>query len=424
MQEAFIKKIIIYILKKIFIAFLFLFPVLLFAQNEGIQFQKGMSWSQVKAKAKAENKYIFMDCYTTWCSPCKYMSVNIFPLKNVGDVINKSFVAVAVQFDTTENDNEFVKSWYRDGHNIAIKYSIHAFPTYLFFSPDGKLVHRALGSFTGDAFITKAENALDPSKQYYTLLAKYEGGQKDSSFLRSMAVSALDAGDRETANKVARDYLATQTDLFTKGNLDFIKKFIENSKDKGFEIMLNNSDKVDAVLGKGVANGILQKIILSEEVIEKIPRNPDVKPDWNKITTSLKAKYPSQADEVLAKGQIIYNQYFAKDWQNLQPAIVDYMKKYSDHASPEDLDSYAWTAFQNCEDTTCLTEALDWSKRSFAENKNPMFMDTYANILYKLGKKEEAISWEQKAIDLLTGANKESLRENLEKMKRGEKIWE
>jgi len=41
--------------------------------SEGIQFIKSSSWEQVLQKAKAENKIIFIDCYTTWCAPCKAM---------------------------------------------------------------------------------------------------------------------------------------------------------------------------------------------------------------------------------------------------------------------------------------------------------------------------------------------------------------
>ncbi len=410
-------------MKKFILSFLVAAPVFLFAQDKGIQFVHGMSWEQVKAKAKAENKYIFMDCFTTWCGPCKYMSANIFPQEKVGDVINKNFISVAVQLDTTDNDNDFVKSWYQAGHDIAKDYKIMAYPTYLYFSPDGKIVHRAVGSSPAEEFITKAENALNPEKQYYTLVAKYEQGQKDSGFLRALSLAALDAYDMETANKVSKDYLATQSNYFTPGNLDFIKKFTQSSKDKGFEIMLNNEDKVDAVLGKGVANGILQDIILNEEVIRKLPRNKEEKPDWTAIANDLKTKYPKQSDEVLAKGKVIYFQYFAKDWKSFEPAIVDYMKKYGATVSPEELNSYAWTVFENCDDMTCVTEALEWSKRSFAENQNPLFMDTYANILYKLGKKDEAITWEEKALSLASDSDKQSLQETLDKMKNGEKTW-
>ena len=72
---------------------------------------------------------------------------------------------------------------------------------------------------------------------------------------------------------------------------------------------------------------------------------------------------------------------------------------------------------------TCVSEALDWSKRSFDGKPNAMFMDTYANILYKMGKKEEAIAWEQKAVDLADDATKAQLQPSLEKMKKGEKTW-
>jgi thiol-disulfide isomerase/thioredoxin len=50
----------------------------LFAQKTGIQFINGKNWSEVLALAKKENKYIFVDCYTTWCGPCKYMSGTLF----------------------------------------------------------------------------------------------------------------------------------------------------------------------------------------------------------------------------------------------------------------------------------------------------------------------------------------------------------
>ncbi len=36
-----------------------------------IHFENGLSWEQIKEKAKAEHKYIFVDCYATWCGPCK-----------------------------------------------------------------------------------------------------------------------------------------------------------------------------------------------------------------------------------------------------------------------------------------------------------------------------------------------------------------
>ncbi|WP_449435444.1 thioredoxin family protein [Pedobacter steynii] len=71
------------------------------AQAQGIKFEENLSWAQIQAKAKAENKYILMDTYATWCGPCKQMSAETFPQKEAGDFINDKFVSVKVQMDQT-----------------------------------------------------------------------------------------------------------------------------------------------------------------------------------------------------------------------------------------------------------------------------------------------------------------------------------
>ncbi len=46
------------------------------------------------------------------------------------------------------------------------------------------------------------------------------------------------------------------------------------------------------------------------------------------------------------------------------------------------------------------------------------FMDTYANLLYKLGRKDEAIKWEEKALALCPEKEKKAFEATLIKMKR------
>jgi len=409
-------------MKKSILLLFIIIPLLIQAQDKGIQFQHNKSWKEVQAKAKAENKYIFMDCFTTWCGPCRYMSSTIFPMENVGQFMNDKFVSVAVQLDTTKNDNEFVKSWYQDGHDIAAKYKVRAYPTYLIFDADGNVVHRFVGSSPAEDFIANAKKSLDPSTQYYTLLNEYNNGKRDDAFLSKMALAAADAYDMDNARKVFNEYLDKQKDKFTKENLDLIKKLTQSSTDKGFDIVLNNPEKVDAALGKGSATSILQPIIMREQIFKYFSNDGKTNPDWTKITAEVTKKYPAQATEAVAKAKVIWYQYKG-DWNNYQPAIIDYMKKYGANASPDELNSYAWTVFQNCPNMKCVSEALDWSKRSFESIKNPAFIDTYANILYKLGKKDEALNWEQKAYDLASDSEKKGYQETMDKMKKNEKTW-
>ena len=64
--------------------FIPLFLIPLFLQAQGINFFEG-SFQEVKAEAKKQNKIIFIDCYTSWCGPCKWMAKNVFTDKKVGD---------------------------------------------------------------------------------------------------------------------------------------------------------------------------------------------------------------------------------------------------------------------------------------------------------------------------------------------------
>lgn len=409
-------------MKKIILLLLFTIPLLIQAQDTGIQFQHEASWKEILAKAKAENKYIFMDCFTTWCGPCKYMSASIFPLKEVGDFINDKFISVAVQLDTTDKDNDAVKSWYQGGHDIAEKYKIRAYPTYLVFDADGKPVHRFVGSSPAEEFLAKIKISLNPETQYFSLLDEYRNGKKDSAFLLIAAKAAYDAYDIETAKTITDEYLSTQTNLYTKLNLILLTQFTKTSLDRGFDIMLNHADRVDSILGAGSAASVIDPIIMREEVYTRFPKEPNAKPDWVKITNEVSKKYPVQAAEIVAKTKVALYQR-SGDWNNYRIAIVDYMNKFGQKLTPDELNNYAWTVFQNCPDMKCVAEALEWSKRSFEGNNTPGFMDTYANILYKLGRKDEAIEWEKKAMGFAQGDDKKGYQEVIDKMKNNEKTW-
>ncbi|HMP31839.1 MAG TPA: thioredoxin family protein, partial [Saprospiraceae bacterium] len=90
----------------------------LFACNlwaQGMIFEKNTTWEQVVAKAKAENKLIFVDCYTTWCGPCKKLDAEVFPNPEVGAFFNKHFVNLKVQMDTIKSDTEYTRGWWAIG---------------------------------------------------------------------------------------------------------------------------------------------------------------------------------------------------------------------------------------------------------------------------------------------------------------------
>ncbi|MES2332454.1 MAG: thioredoxin fold domain-containing protein [Bacteroidota bacterium] len=447
--------------------------------KDGLRLEQG-SWTEILAKAKKENKYIIMDCMTTWCGPCKHMDKNVFPLKETGDFFNEKFLAVKVQFDSTADDDARVKSWKKDMKEIEKEYAINAYPTYLIFDPNGQVVHRTVGA-TPDAkmFIAKGKEGLVPETQYYTQLRRYQNGEKDPAFLRKMATMAATAYDTKMSMKIAQDYIAGMTDFYSKENAQFLAQFTSTSKDKGFELMLNNPEKMDAILGAGKSKAKVVSIIATEEMNPGLRKmlnaktpNPDpsavvasasqkypqfaadladmasklvystvysqevyspmakaldakTKADWDAISASVHARDSKNADEMLAKGKMVYFQN-TKDWPAYTAELGLFMTKFGEKATAAELNSYAWTVFDNCKDMACVNLALGWSERSIKDEKMPgvyMYMDTYANILHRIGRTKEAIQWQEKALALAPDGAKETYTATLNKMKKGEKTW-
>lgn len=208
-------------------------PFLLNAQQEsgydGIRFEKKLSWNDIMAKARAENKYIFVDCFATWCGPCKVMDETVYPLETVGKYYNSHFISVKVQIDKTNKDDEFTRQWYNYAALLQSRYSVKAFPTFLFFSPDGTPTHKVTGSVSPDKFIELAKDAQNPDKQYYQVLKNFQPGKLDTSELKGLAKSFI-YSDTLLAGEMALDYLnrIPFNQLGTKDNLRFMQIFKKN----------------------------------------------------------------------------------------------------------------------------------------------------------------------------------------------------
>ena len=73
----------------------------LIAFGQGVNFEH-ITFDEALAKAKAENKLVFMDCYTSWCGPCKVHDRNYFSTRKAGEFFNPKFVCVKFDMEKGE----------------------------------------------------------------------------------------------------------------------------------------------------------------------------------------------------------------------------------------------------------------------------------------------------------------------------------
>lgn len=111
-----------------------------------INFQ-AIDLTEAKAKAIKSGKYIFIDCYTDWCGPCKRMAATSFKDPRVAEVFNKQFINIKIEM---EKD--------KDGPETALMYKIKAYPTLLIIDGKGNLVKQAIGMQSSDGLIALAKS--------------------------------------------------------------------------------------------------------------------------------------------------------------------------------------------------------------------------------------------------------------------------
>jgi thioredoxin-related protein len=388
---------------------------------QGIKFEENLTWAQIKAKAKAENKYIMMDAYTTWCGPCKFMSTETFPKKEAGDFINPKFIAVKVQMDKTGNDSEYIKSWYQDAKVIGDVYEVRAYPTVLYFSPEGNIIHHVVGVQDVNRLIDEAKIALKNDDDYAHKLAEFKKGTLDTATMRPLVTKAKTLKAFKTAQEVADKYITyiSKNDLFKKDNLIFIGMNL-SSKSKYFDLFWKNPEKVDASVQKNFAENSVMGVIYQEEIE---PYDKAEKPDWEAIEKKVVSKYGRLGEERVWGNRMAYYNGI-NDWAN----FGKYYKKYFERTIPHQrsfihVNNVSWWLFEHVSDTTILNVGIKAMECDIDKNVryDAPAIDTYANLLYKVGRKDEAILWGDLARRL--GDNAKGYVETLEKMKAGIPTW-
>lgn len=408
--------------------------------SKGIQFSEGLSWEEIKAKAKKENKFIFVDCFATWCVPCKKMDRTIYPSSAVGDVINQRFVSVRVQMDSTENDNSETKAGYQEANYIKNSFGVKDLPTYLFFTPNGDIVHKDISYKTEEEFIKLSTDALDSSKQFFTLFQKYLCGNLRYEQMPFLTNIALRINEKSIADSVAENYLnnyllkAPDSEILTKNNIEFIYSNTKKTSDKGFKFVYTHLEKINEVMGvKRYAQDFIEPII-RQEIYRKLWKDKKqscpltLYPNWKKIKLSIQHSYNLDfANRTVLDAQIAW--YTSrKDWVNYCKKVILRVNRYGPFGPIPSAhfrwNWSAWALFEHSTNADQLTKGLTWSKKAISLSPVLIagYLDTYANLLYKLSKVKEAIAWQEKAVKL--EPTNEELIESLRKMKKGEKTWQ
>ena len=336
-------------------------------------------WGQALDLAKEENKLIFLNACTDWCVPCKTMDKHVFTSGRVGRFYNQHFINVKMNMEKGH------------GPALAVRYDVIAFPTFLFLTPDGNLIHRYAGYRSPDELIQLGEDALDPARQLAAMDNRYAEGDRHPDFMYEYLMAKYNAMDGSHV-AIVDEYFDTQEDWGTDRNVALIYELVRSVDDPKFEYLLKNKDRFIQVIDEEKVNDLIQALVF-EKLFKAMPP-----PTLEDAHTLFHIISPKQADELFSNYKV--NRHLNNgDYTSFALASIEHMDSYTID-DPELLNNIAWKFYEHVEDPELLKHALSWAKKSAKIRPDYYNQDTIAALYFKLNKKNQAKKYALEAIKI------------------------
>lgn len=358
---------------------------------QGIQFFEG-AWGEAQGAAEKQEKLIFVDAYAVWCGPCKAMAKNVFPNEKVGEFFNKHFVSMQIDMERGM------------GLEFAKQYPVRAYPTLFFMDSKGKILKTVVGAQSIEGLLSIAKGVLDADDKSLNFAAEYEKGKREPELIYGYVRALNKAG--KPSLKISNEYLRSQKDLTTPFNLKFILEAATEADSKVFDWLIQYRKEIAKVTSE---DEVRQRILdacrnTAQKAIEY--QSKDLVAD---AIDKVKKYYSDKAEAF--EGQAWMDFYLeTKDAPNFNKTAKNFAKRYIFDDAHE-LQSLTKTIVENFkEDKNSMNLAEDLAKRATEVGQTSVYHLIYADVLYRNGKKEQALGVAKQALELAKAEGSSAVR--------------
>lgn len=375
-------------MKRIILLVLSIFTNLLLAQ-EGIHFENG-TFKEILEKARKENKIIFLDAYAVWCGPCKRMEKFVFPKKEVGDFYNTHFINAKIDMEKGE------------GKDIAKKYNVYSYPTYLFLDSNGELVYRGRGLMSETEFITMGREVYQINKKGDEIKEKFEKGENNIDFLKE-AIKLYAKKDYEFAKKVSERYFSLKKKDLSREDFIYLFYFLKSVQDANYKIFVSLKDEIEKEFPKNFYREFNQEIILVDVAKKSVNMENRT---FDEVFFRNEATKLLSEEEVEEATNRMKMEFFrsVNDYPQYEKAAMLYYADGS-NASKETLLEVAHIFASKSEHKEALEMAVKWLNNNISEEYHYKNLYVLAKLYLKLGNKNLAKTYAEQSFKKAKEAN-------------------
>lgn len=379
---------------KKFVSGLFLFSTLAVFAQEAIQFQE-LPFKELVTKAKKDNKIVFIDAYASWCGPCKMMERNVFTKKSIGDYYNSNFVNA--RFDMEKGE----------GREIAAKYGVRSYPTYLFLNGDGELVSQNFGYMEESMFLTMAQDINSPNNKKGSLKERFAKGEKDPEFLINI-MKLNSSSDFDFAKKASERYFQNKkkTEEFTKDDVGLLFFFLKSTEDKNYNVFTERKAEIIKFLPEETYKEFDNQMKLAKVVELSVDtQNKTINSEYfMKTAEPLVGKH--DAEVKLNQTKLSYYEQNA-NFPEYEKAALAYYRN-TEAFEPNELLKAAWIFSEHIKTQSSLKKAAEWAEKSVMRGETSENTYILAKLYSLTGKKDMAKTYAEMSRNLAAQNQKDS----------------
>lgn len=362
---------------------------------QGIQWQMG-SFESILNKAKIQKKLIYVDIYTTWCTPCKQMDAEVFTNAKVGKIFNDNFINYKIDGEKGE------------GKDLVEYFELDSYPTSMFIDGEWNVIQKLEGFRPVDRLLESAEKMKERSKIRGSddeLEEAYMKGRRDANFLLEyIKVRQLQKMDN---SMILDEYLGkiTPEQLKSESTLKIITENASQLRGRAFDYLMSRKNeplverKVKGIISQNLTEAGNQKNEkLLAEVLSINGRLSKSFAEANEWNTEAKMNYfmfTKQPEKFFTTADFYMDTYVLKKAITSSENYSDLREIYN-----QKIRKASKFVVENFSEREKLEKAVKWIRKSLEIEEKSTNCEIYSRLLFTLGYKVEAIRLMDKTLSL------------------------
>ena len=361
---------------------LFVFAITLVSAQASITFEKS-DFTTILEKAEKENKLVFLDAFASWCGPCILMEKNVFTEPEVYTYYNQHFINARIDMEKGE------------GRELAKKYGVNTYPSYLFLNGKGEVVLRGYGYLKKEQFVRLAQDAF-MQVGGTELKKRFMEGEEDPEFLKQ-AFGTFIKSDPLFAKQIAERYFSK----FTSKELDKLEvamllNSVKSTTDANYAEFISQKQN----LLKHIPAEALDKLQRQYQINGAIDSALDMQTGkWDKTLFMENTKNLLTAEQAKYLWQEVGLNFFGvtKNFREYEALALEVIKEER-LLETQLATQILYTLAENIENKESFREAVRYGIKVHSGQPTPELSYLIAKLYHKLGDKNLALKYAKESI--------------------------